>query len=167
MLGDPSLCVSGSAQIVVETTPEELFNWFTELDISRVLNGYGPLPGVDQTVDQSGPWTMPGQTRRLRMTRNISALQTIMICQPPTFFAYRVTEFTHVLDFLAHGAEARWWFDRHGLNATRLTWTYTFWPRSIAGKLSLFPVVKTIWTWYMQRTIVEMKRLAEQETVAG
>ena len=163
-MGDPDLCVSATAATSIKVRQDDLFHWFTRLDISRVLNGYGPLPAVHRTIEQSGDWSAPGQTRKLEMSGNITARQEVLVCERPAFFAYRVTEFTHMLDKLAWGAEARWWFDPLDDAATHMRWTYTFWPRSFAGKLALYPVIKTIWSWYMQRAIQEMKHLAERET---
>jgi hypothetical protein len=164
LMGNPAHCISATVAIEINAPKEQLFDWFTDLDISRVLNGYGPLPAVIRTVEQSGPWTVPGQRRGLEMSGNITATQQILNCVYPDFFAYRVTGFTHLLDYLAHGAEARWWFTSHRVGTTNLRWTYTFWPRSLPGKLAIYPVIRTLWTWYMREAIREMKRLAERET---
>jgi hypothetical protein len=165
MLGDPALCVSATAVARINAPPHDVFDWFVDLDISRVLNGYGPLPSVIQTYDQTGPWNLPGQRRKLEMSGGIRATQEILACASPDFFAYRVTGFTHILDLLSHGAEARWWFFGLQDGSTELRWTYTFWPRSFVGKLGIYPVIKTIWARYMDATILEMKHLAEQEIV--
>lgn len=163
MLGNPEYCVSATAVTRIAANQEQVFDWFTALDISRVLNGYGPLPGVERTVDQTGSWKTAGETRRLEMSGSITAIQEILICDRPVFFAYRVTGFTHILDLMVHGAEARWRFDQICDGATEMRWTYTFWPRSMAGKLAIYPVITTFWTWYMRTTIQEMKRIAERE----
>jgi hypothetical protein len=163
MMGSPDLCVSATATVRINAPTEAVYDWFCDLDISRVLNGYGPLPGVDRTTDQCGNWTTPGQTRKLQMTGNIQAEQKILIAQRPHFFAYRVRDFTHILDLMAHGAEARWWFEPASDGTMTLTWTYTFWPRSIIGKLGIYPVIRTIWHRYMVVTIRAMRDLAEQE----
>jgi hypothetical protein len=163
MMGSPDLCVSATASIEIQAPVDDVYDWFCALDISRVLNGYGPLPGVERTTDQVGLWTSPGETRRLEMSGNIRAQQEILIAERPSFFAYRVREFTHVLDLMAYGAEARWWFEPLGVDTMRLTWRYTFWPRSIIGKIGIYPVIKTIWHRYMVLTIGDMRDLAEQE----
>jgi hypothetical protein len=166
LLGDPALTVSATVATTIDAPVEDVFDWFVDLDIARVLNGYGPLPAVLETREQTGPWKVVGQTRTLSMSGNIRATQQVLVCDRPRFFAYRVTGFTHVLDSLSHGAEARWWFDPISDRSTSLRWTYTFWPRSIVGKLGIYPVIRSIWHWYMQSTIQQMKRIAEIE-IAG
>jgi hypothetical protein len=163
LLGNPSLTVAASAITRIHARKDLVYDWFTDLDISRVLNGYGPLPSVLTTENQTGPWNIPGQRRSLRMSGDINATQEILACQRPDFFAYRVTGFTHILDYLSHGAEARWWFDQMPDGSTQMRWTYTFWPRTFVGKIAIYPVIRTIWRWYMQSTIKEMQRLAESE----
>jgi hypothetical protein len=162
-LGNPSHCISASTHVAINRSAKQVYDWFTALDISRVLNGYGPLPGVDRTIDQSGTWTTRGETRGLQMSRGITATQEILIAERPDFFAYRVSEFNSVLNLMAHGAEARWWFTEVEPETMILHWTYTFWPRSVAGKLTLYPVIRTIWSWYMQVAIQDMKSIAERE----
>lgn len=163
LMGNPAHCVSATVAIDVYAQPSDVFDWFVRMDISRVLNGYGPLPAVEQTIGQSGSWTTPGETRHLRMSRGITARQEILVSEPPGFFAYRVSGFTHILDLMAAGAEARWWFDSLPGGHTCLTWRYTFWPRSVVGKLAMYPVIRTLWSWYMRQTIRLMKQLAERE----
>ncbi|TVR71389.1 MAG: hypothetical protein EA415_11320 [Sphaerobacteraceae bacterium] len=163
MMGSPDLCVSATAHVRINAPVDEVYDWFCGLDISRVLNGYGPLPGVERTTEQTGSWTTPRETRKLEMSGNIRARQEILIAERPFFFAYRVREFTHILNLMAYGAEARWWFEPDGDGGMTLTWTYTFWPRSFVGKLGIYPVIKTIWHRYMVVTIRAMRDLAEQE----
>lgn len=163
IMGSPDLCVSATTTVRIEAPASDVYDWFCDLDISRVLNGYGPLPGVVRTTDQTGKWTIPGQTRKLEMSGNIGAIQEILIAQRPHFFAYRVQEFTHILNLLAYGAEARWWFEPTANGAMTLTWTYTFWPRSRIGKLGIYPVISTIWHRYMVVTLRAMRDLAEYE----
>lgn len=163
LLGNPLLCVSATTSIRIEANQSAVFDWFADLDISRVLNGFGPLPAVNRTLNQTGPWNTPGQRRTLDMSRGITATQEILISNRPEFFAYRVTGFTHFIDVVCRGAEARWWFDPLPDGSTHMTWTYTFWPRSIAGMIAVYPVIRTIWYWYMKTAIREMKRLAEAE----
>jgi hypothetical protein len=164
LMGDPALTISATVSVSIDAPVEQVFDWFLDLDIARVLNGYGPLPAVLETYDQTGSWDTPGQKRKLSMSSNIRATQEILVCDRPEFFAYRVTGFTHILDTLAHGAEARFWFDPSLNHKTVMRWTYTFWPRSTFGKVALFPVIRTIWHWYMHSTIQQMKAIAERET---
>jgi hypothetical protein len=164
LIGDPALAISSTVSVSIDASAKQVFDWFLDLDIARVLNGYGPLPAVLETYDQTGSWDTPGQKRKLSMSSNIRATQEILVCDRPSFFAYRVTGFTHALDRFAYGAEARFWFEPSSDQNTIMRWTYTFWPRSIIGKVALYPVIRTIWHWYMQSTIQHMKAIAERET---
>ncbi len=166
LMGNPAYCISATVSTIIERRPADTFDWFVELDISRVLNGYGPLPAVEQTLNQSGRWTTPGETRDLQMSRGITARQEILICEKPRFFAYRVSGFAHILDLMAWGAEARWWFEEVSDGRTRLTWRYTFWPRSRIAQIAMYPIISTIWTGYMQKTIELMRRFAESDAPA-
>jgi len=67
----------------------------------------------------------------------------------PEYFAYKTSEYTFALTFLATGATGEWWFKRDG-NATELRWTYTFQGKNIFTSWPLSLFARTQWAGYMR-----------------
>lgn len=154
--------VSTTVSAAMKVPKSDLFSWFIPVELSDILLGYGPLPRVVATTDQTGPWDRPGSKRTVHLADGTTALEEVTDCEYPAYFAYRVSNFTNMLRFLVRDARGQWWFTK-GSNATRVAWTYTFNARSPLAGLLLFPIVKLLWRGYMRVAINATKTLAETQ----
>jgi hypothetical protein len=156
-----TVSVAVSARIAVPRAA--LFDWFIPVELPRVLLGYGPVPRVVATSDQTGPWDRPGSSRTVHLSDGTTAREQVTECSRPADFAYRVGDFTNAIGRLAPEARGRWSFTEAGERATDVRWTYTFVGRSALARLALAPVVQILWRGFMRVGLKRMTALAEAE----
>lgn len=91
-----------------------------------------------------------------------SAREELTDYQPPTYFAYRTSDFTSVLKYVVSQGRGQWWFspDEQG---TRVRWTYTFMARSRFTQAVLMVFVSLLWRGYMRGALREIKAQTEQQ----
>lgn len=162
------------AVVVERTIPvarPSLFAWFVPIDLSRILVGYGPLPRVVRTSDQSAPWSEVGATRRVHLADGSTATERVTTHMAPSSFGYRVGDITHsLLRRLVDHATGEWTFvdttTRTGVRATRVTWRYTFVAHSRASAALLQPIVRLLWRGYMSGALSKLDSLAISEARA-
>jgi hypothetical protein len=155
--------VSTTVERTIRVPRTELFAWMGPLELSRILLGYGPLPAVTATSDQTRPWPQVGSARTVHLADGSSAREEITAAETPSFFAYHVGDFTSAVRHLTNGARGRWWFDDVAGDATHVRWEYTFEPRSAVTAVILFPIVRIFWRGYMRVAMDALERLAERE----
>ena len=78
--------VEGTAAADVETT----FDTLMPVDLSRIFRGYGPLPAVVETTDQTGAWDHVGVSRTVKLSDGHDVRERITAYERPGYFAYRV-----------------------------------------------------------------------------
>jgi hypothetical protein len=101
----------------------DVFQFVTAKDVlPKILLGYGPLPGVMSTSESTGPWHVPGSFRMVHSKNGSSAREELTDHQPPTYFAYRTSDFTSVLKYVASQGRGQWWFTPDEQD-TRVKWT--------------------------------------------
>ena len=142
---------------------EALFAWFIPVELSRILLGYGPIPAVVSTSDQTGPWDHVGSRRMVHLADGSTAREEVTECVGPQLFGYRVAEFSGPVRFLAREARGRWHFEPAGPHATDVTWTYSFVARSTPAAFAMAPMVRLAWRGFMRRGLEEVSRLASAE----
>ena len=157
--------VATTASVRVAAAREPLFDWFIPIELPRILTGYGPVPAVVSTSDQSGPWDQPGSRRTVHLADGHTAHERVTACQRPASFGYTVDGFTNVLRHFASEGRGQWSFEPAGDDATDVRWTYTFQARSAAAALLLTPVVKIAWRGFMRRALDRLAELARAEAV--
>jgi len=54
---------AATVSTTIEASIEEAFGQIVPIDLTSIFTGYGPLPAVVQTRDQSGAWDAAGRTR--------------------------------------------------------------------------------------------------------
>lgn len=146
---------------------QDVFQFVTAKDVlPKILLGYGPLPGVMSASESTGPWDVPGSFRMVRLKDGSSAREELTDHQPPTYFAYRTSDFTSVLKYVASQGRGQWWFTPDEQD-TRVKWTYTFTARSRFAQPVLMAFVSLLWRGYMRGALREIKAQTEQQqTVA-
>lgn len=147
----------------VRVPVQDVFRFVTAKDVlPKILLGYGPLPGVVSTSENTGPWHVPGSYRMVHLKNGSSAREELTDYQPPTYFAYRTSDFTSVLKYVVSQGRGQWWFspDEQG---TRVKWTYTFTARSRFTQAVLMVFVLLLWRGYMRGALREIKAQTEQQ----
>lgn len=143
-----------------------LFDTVTAEDVlPRVLQRFGPVPGVRGTTDLTGSWTAPGTSRTILLDDGHRAVETLTGFERPNRFEYRVDSFTGIFGRSVEHAEGVWTFDGDEHTAT-LTWQYRFFPRPATGTL-LTVFVRTFWAGYMRRAAERCVELAQTGGASG
>lgn len=147
---------SAAATVIttIEAPREQAFLHIVPIALTSIFTGYGPLPSVTQTLNQTGPWDAAGRSRNVVFSDGSSARETLTSYDYPSRFAYRITEFTGVLRLLASEARGEWWFEEvPGRSATSVRWRYEFISRwsMLKPLVSLF--ARSLWRGYMAKAL--------------
>lgn len=146
----------------VRVPVQDVFQFVTAKDVlPKILLGYGPLPGVASTSRNTGPWHVPGSYRMVHLRNGSSAREELTDYQPPSYFAYRTSDFTSVLKYVVSQGRGQWRFtpDEQG---TSIRWMYTFTARSRFTRPVLMIFVSLLWRGYMRGALREIKAQTEQ-----
>lgn len=147
---------SASATVIttVEASREKTFLHIVPIDLTSIFTGYGPLPSVTKTLNQTGPWDAAGRTRNVVFSDGSTARETLTSYEYPSRFAYRITELTGVLRLLASEARGEWWFEEvPGRSATSVRWRYEFISRSVMLKPLVSLFTRSLWRGYMVKAL--------------
>jgi Polyketide cyclase / dehydrase and lipid transport len=155
---------SSGVPVTVEATaaavPEAVFDVIVPIALPEIFTGFGPLPAVIGTRDQTGAWDHVGAERAIDLADGSTAREEITAHARPTYFAYRVSEFSSALGRLVHGARGEWWFEPAG-GGTAIRWRYTFEPRTGARPL-VAVVIARLWRGYARRALALAVARAER-----
>ncbi len=147
----------------VRVPVQDVFGLVTAKDVlPKILLGYGPLPGVASTSENTGPWHVPGSFRRVHLKNGSSAREEVTDYQPPSYFAYRTSNFTSVLKYVVSQGRGQWWFTQEE-QGTRVKWTYTFTARSRFTQPVLIVFVSLLWRGYMRGALREVRAQTEKQ----
>jgi hypothetical protein len=138
----------------IEASTEVAFEHIVPIDLTSIFTGYGPLPAVTQTRDQSGNWDAVGRSRTVVFSDGSSAQETLTGYEYPNRFTYGIKGFTGVLRFLTSEARGEWTFERvPGGNATSVRWSYEFVSRTkfLEPLVGLF--TQRLWRGYMRQAL--------------
>ena len=141
--------IAVSMETRIEGAITDVFDFVAAEDVlPKVLTGYGLLPAVVKTTGTTGPWDKPGSHRIVNLKDGTTAREEVTTYRRPEYFAYKTSEYTFALKYLATGATGEWWFEREG-NGTKLRWTYTFQGKNSFTSLLLSLFARTQWAGYM------------------
>jgi hypothetical protein len=146
--------------MVVNTPLEWAWEVLTPIDPSRFYPRFGPLPATVAVRNQSGPWNVTGQSRRLVLSDGGHVTETITDVEKHAFFAYELTDFQKLFKHLVGHARAEWVFSSVP-GGTLVHWTYTFYPRTGRGWLVAL-IVRLWWEPYMRSVLPEIAHEAER-----
>lgn len=150
----------------VQASQARSFEHIVPIDLTSIFTGYGPLPGVSGTCDQTGNWDGAGQTRTVMLTDGSAAQEALTAYQYPSYFAYQVSGFTGVLRFLAREARGQWWFEPiPGTHATSIRWQYEFVSRAAWLEPIVCLITQRLWRGYMRKALRLSKMQVEALTV--
>lgn len=141
-------------QTTINTPMKDAFGHIGPIDLTTIFTGYGPLPAVSGTRDQTGRWDTAGRSRTVLFSDGASARESLTGYEFPRRFAYHLDGFTGVLGLLASEAQGEWDFQQSpDGTATTVVWRYEFVSRNrwLAPVLKLF--VNSLWSGYMLRAL--------------
>jgi hypothetical protein len=147
-----------TVQVGIAAGQAEVFQHIVPIDLTSIFTGYGPLPAVTETRNQTGAWDAAGQTRTVILSDGSSANELLTQYDYPHYFSYTVNGFTGVLRFLTSSANGEWWFEHNSAsNITHVTWRYTFNMRSLLSAPILWFVTHVLWRGYMRKSLMLCK----------
>lgn len=152
--------VAVTRQAVIPGKPEAVFRFIAAEDVlPKVLTGYGPLPAVVGTSQNTGPWDQPGSARLIHLADGSTLREQVTHHDGPRFFAYRVWEFGNpIVRRLAEEARGEWTFVAVP-EGTQVTWTYTFSAKNGWAALPLSGIAQVLWRGYMDVCLDNAVRL--------
>jgi hypothetical protein len=165
--GEEEVVVTAAAEIPVTTVAEfrapieGVFDYIVAEDTpTKMMLGYGPIPGVAGGEVHEGPWDHPGAYRTVHLKGGGTASEEITDIRRPSYFSYRVGDFSIAARHVVAAARGEWWFETRG-DSTLVRWTYTFEPRSLPRASLAFAFARLLWKEYMGRAMREAKAQAE------
>lgn len=139
------------------------FGAICPVELSSVFRRWGPVPGVREVRDQTGPWTTAGRSRTVVLDDGSELREELLDVDAPRSFSYRVGPFPRPFGFLVSHAEGSWLFTAEG-EGTRVDWTYRFAPRP--GRAALVRVLLApLWRRYASAALERCRRVAEAEAL--
>jgi hypothetical protein len=147
-------------KIVFVHKPEIVFNFVAAEDVlPKVLTGYGPLPAVVKTSENTGPWTIVGSARRVHLADKSTLREQLTHYEPSKYFAYRVFDFGNpLLRTLASEGKGEWIFSQVP-EGTLVTWTYTFSAKNALTAIPLSGITQLLWRGYMNVCLQNIAQL--------
>lgn len=150
----------------VRAPVHNVFNFVVAEDVlPKILLGYGPVPGVTATSGNTGPWDVPGSARTVHLKGGDTAKEQVTDFEAPSYFAYRVTDFTFALKHFATQGRGQWWFTPTE-GGTQVKWTYTFTARSRLTQPILAVFARLLWRGYMRVAMRETRTQLEGQPTA-
>lgn len=162
----PSPGVAVTVETLARARPEATFLAIAPIELARIFLGFGPLPAVVGTRDQTGDWDHVGATRIVELAGGSEAREEITAYRAPSYFAYRVSGFSGSLRLLVDHADGAWWFSEAPDEATQVRWTYTFRPRPGRGAL-VRAIAAPLWQAYARRALALCVEAAERPPERG
>lgn len=147
---------------IIERPIHEVYEFFIPIDLADILVGWGPLPRVVRTSNQTGPWDTVGSKRTVHLADGSTASEEVTLYTIGEEFGYTVSQFTNPIRLLTRQAKGHWTFSTTSSNDTQISWTYSYEAHNLLSKVLLTPIVKLLWERYMQRALDEFIKLSEQ-----
>jgi Polyketide cyclase / dehydrase and lipid transport len=157
--------LSTTIEAEVNADQSSAFEYIVPIDLTSIFTGYGPLPAVTGSRDQTGAWDAVGQTRTVQFSDGSSAQEMLTQYEAPRYFSYTLSGFTGTLRLLSTSANGEWWFNRVGLGRTHIKWRYAFNARSVFAIPLLSFIVKVLWRGYMLKALLQAQKQLEREAV--
>lgn len=154
--------LSTTIEAEIRADQSAVFDYAVPIDLTTIFTGYGPLPAVTGTQDQTGEWNATGRTRTVQLSDGSSAQELITQYQHPCYFSYTVSGFTGTLRFLTTSAHGEWWFRSVASDRTNIKWRYAFNARSVFAVPVLLFIVKILWRGYMRKALLHAQEQMER-----
>jgi hypothetical protein len=153
-------------ETTIEAPLEVVFERIVPIDLTSIFTGYGPLPAVTETRDQSGNWDAAGRSRTVVFSDGSSAQEFLTGYEYPNRFTYRIKGFTGALRFFTSEARGEWTFERApGSNATSVRWSYEFVSRTKLLEPLVYLFTQRLWRGYMHKALSLCKAQIEARVI--
>ncbi len=149
--------VSTMATVSIAAPLRRVFDAARGLDIPATMRQHGPLPGVKTVEGFTGPYSAPGQIRRMTLTDGSSVREELTAYTAEKSYAYRIDGFTSAFASLVERGEAEWRFAGNRPGETRIEWTYALTPKSAAAVPAVWLIVSVLWPGYMRAALTRLK----------
>lgn len=123
---------------------------------------YGPIPPINEVLDQTGEWHAVGQTRTVKLTGGGSMREELTHVDPPHAFGYLLSQIRGPLSPLVSSVAGEWLF-APAAGGTTVTWRWTIHPRSRLTALAL-PAFGRVWLGYARQALEELQHLLTPTT---
>lgn len=154
---------AATVSIVMGAARSKTFEYVVPIDLPSIFTGYGPLPAVKGTKDETGGWDGAGQSRTIILADDSTAREQLTRYEAPEYFSYVVSDFTGPFRLLVASANGEWWFEEKGPKRTRVSWRYAFNPRSPLVLPVLWFMTRFLWRDYMAQALSLAKQKLEAE----
>lgn len=159
------IAFSATIQTEIAAKQDVVFKYIVPIDLASIFSGYGPLPAVSGTKNQTGAWDAAGQTRTVIFSDGNSAKEMMTKYEYPRYFSYTVSNFTGAIGVFAKSANGEWWFDTNPSTGTTIVkWRYAFNARSVFTAPVVWMITKTLWHGYMNKALKLCKTQIESGT---
>ncbi len=145
--------LSATVCMEVAGSRNDVFEYTVPIDLASIFTGYGPLPAVISTENQTGDWNGENQTRTVVLSDGSSAREKLIRYDHPNYFSYTVGAFTGFLGIVAASANGEWWFDSASSGKTHIKWRYTFHARAFWSVPVLYLMTRLAWRGYMRKAL--------------
>jgi hypothetical protein len=148
-------------EFVVNTPIEKVFDFIVAEDVlPKILKKYFIIPAVTGSKIHQGDWVTPGSYRTVFFANGDTLKEELTDFDRPTYFAYKVSEFSSFQKRFASYGTGQWWFKANG-DKTEVKWTYTFYAKSRFKRFFLKPFINHDFRTYMKRSIKHIKKQIE------
>ena len=152
--------VRAAVEMVANTPLAWTWDVLTPINPARFYPRFGPIPATVGVRDQTGPWDVVGQTRRLILSDGGHVIETITDVERDAYFAYELTDFQKLFKRLVDHARAEWHFVEQQ-DGTLVHWSYEFTARS-RWRWLVALIVRLWWEPYMRTVLPEIVHEAER-----
>lgn len=144
------LKIAATLKIHLPAATERFFDYVAaEGVLPEVLTGHGLVPVFVRTWGNTGPWDQPGFSCTVHPAGGSTSHGEVTAYDRPRYFAYRTSDYTFALKYLADFAEGQWWFasDQSG---TLVRWTDTFHAKFPLTAIPVQVFIRSQWLGYMR-----------------
>jgi hypothetical protein len=143
-----------------DASVEATFDAIIPVELPKVFTGYGPIPAVASTSEQTGDWDAAGQTRTLNLADGSSTHERIDNFERPELFQYTVGPFSGPFGNLIDRAEGEFYMTPMA-QGTQVRWTYTWYAKQ-QWMYPLLWVFTRLWKAYSRKGLYACVKHAEQ-----
>ncbi len=156
-----------SATVKTEISAPQIvvFEHIVPIDLTSILTGYGLIPSVVATKNQTGAWDAAGQTRTVILSDGSTINELLTKYEHPSYFSYTASDFTGILRHFATSMNGEWWFATDSSSGvTYVKWRYTFNARSKITAPIVWTITK-VFRGYM-RKVLRLSKLQIENSLA-
>lgn len=139
----------------IPVSVEHAYRVTLPIDLSTLFRRwYGPIPPIKGVRGQTGEWATVGQVRTVELTGGGTMREELTHIDPPTSFAYRLSDITGAMGPLVDHVDGVWTFTPAG-TGTEVNWRWTLHPSSALTRPDVV-LVGRLWKGYARGGLGEL-----------